>query len=150
MGNKQQTPRALLELAEDSLTTMTDFYYKECIVATADQSAALAMFFQSPTDVTGETKGGSSDDTSPPHIVASQARAMLTNTLTSIISALLGRPISQASNKDRRATNEEKEAIAIILSPSCLPISTCWETTFVANTSTVCCYEESDNGRSIE
>ena len=116
MGNKQQTPRALLELAEESLTTMTDFYYKECIVATADQSAALAMFFQSPTDDTGETKGGSSDETIPPHIVASQARTMLTNTLTSIISALLGRPISQASNKDRRATNEEKEAIAIILS----------------------------------
>ena len=67
-------------------------------------------------DDTGETKGGSSDETIPPHIVASQARTMLTNTLTSIISALLGRPISQASNKDRRATNEEKEAIAIILS----------------------------------
>jgi calcium binding protein 39 len=111
MGNKQQTPRVLLELAEESLTTMTEHYYKECIVKTDSQSEALAMFFKEPeSSSTNETKG---DGTDLPQLAA---RKMLTQTLTSIISALLGRPISQASNKDRRATDEEKEAIANLLS----------------------------------
>ena len=123
MGNKQQTPRALLELSEESLTTMTTYYNQTCVVAhTESATAALTMFFEEPDSNSssggGGGGGGGTESTkestgeTPPHV---QARRMLTNTLTSIVSALLGRPISQASNKDRRATDAEKEAIAVIL-----------------------------------
>ena len=122
MGNKQQTPRALLELSEESLTTMTTYYNQTCVVAhTESATAALTMFFEEPDSNSSSGGGGGGGGTestkestgeTPPHV---QARRMLTNTLTSIVSALLGRPISQASNKDRRATDAEKEAIAVIL-----------------------------------
>ena len=108
MGNKQQTPRALLELAADSLDTMVDYYYNTCVPDTDNANEALTTFFEEPESA--ETKAGA--DGLPPHLAA---RNMLTNTLTSIVSALLGRPISQASNKDRRATDAEKEAIAVLL-----------------------------------
>ena len=75
----------------------------------------MIKFFQEldPNDNNAETKAGNDDASLLPHV---KAKNLLTTVLTSIVSALLGRPISQANNKDRRATEEEKKDIGVLLS----------------------------------
>jgi len=117
MGNKQQTPRALLELAEENVNIMTRYFNDSCVPENTETDINLAMikFFQEldPNDNNAETKAGNDDASLLPHV---KAKNLLTTVLTSIVSALLGRPISQANNKDRRATEEEKKDIGVLLS----------------------------------
>ena len=118
MGNKAQTANALVQEADEALITIAE-YWMRAIDATGGSEVAAEQAARDAEEdggAGGEEPGrrGAEEKAvaEPEHVTA---KRRLKTSLMDITAALLGRTVSQATRKDRRATAEEKQEIGDLL-----------------------------------
>ena len=112
MGNRAQTAKALVQQADEALIVISEYWMQTIDATGGSEKAAERGALEAEQD--GEGGRGRSKSNEAEAALAS-AKLQLKTSLLDITAALLGRNVSQATKKDRRATPEEKQEIADLI-----------------------------------